>query len=417
MIALVDCNNFYASCERLFNPKLIGVPIIVASNNDGCVIARSNETKLLGIKMGDPIHQIKDIIKKHNVKVYSSNYTLYGDMSDRVMNTLSQYCSDCEIYSIDECFLDFSYQMNINDSYIRTMREDVIRSTGIPVSIGLASTKTLAKMANKLAKKYHGYLILDSEEKIQKALIDYPVEDIWGIGRQYTAKLKTFGITTALQLRNMDEEWAYKNLTVEGLRLVKELKGYRCRDLELTPTRKQGICTSRQFGKPTKSLSEIKEALSTYVTRLGEKLRQEKSCCNVLTVSVTTNVFNYNIEYYAASKAICLGVPCNNTPELIKYAMMALELIFKPGVLYNKVGVVATGLIPSNQVQTNLFDYNCDRDNTNKLMKVVDKINNTMARNTVMLASNGYQKNWNTKREFLSPAYTTNWKDIITAKL
>jgi DNA polymerase V len=283
--SLIDCNNFYVSCERVFNPKLEGKPVIVLSNNDGCVIARSNESKALGIGMGVPVFKCKDLIKKHKIQVYSSNYTLYADMSQRVMDTLAQFTSDVEVYSIDEAFLSLSEFMSLNlTEYARDIRSTVKRWTGIPVSIGIGSTKTLAKVANKLSKRnpqYGGVFDITSHTQMNELLEQIRVEDIWGIGRQYTKLLNQNGIYTALQLKNASDTWIRKHMSVSGLRTVWELRGISCIPLEEAPPSKKAIISSRSFGRPVESLEELKEAIASYISRASEKLRAQQSVTSV----------------------------------------------------------------------------------------------------------------------------------------
>jgi DNA polymerase V len=416
MIALVDCNNFYVSCERLFNPSLENQPCIVASNNDGMAIARSNEVKALGIKMGTPIFMIQDLIKKHNIKIYSSNYTLYADVSSRVHNTLKQFTPNIEIYSIDECFLNFEgFHLIDFEKYIQDMRKFTIQATGIPVSVGVANTKTLAKLSNKIAKKNNGVLILKDDSDVKQALKDFDISDLWGIGRQYSKKLNGYGIKTALELRNCTDDFIKKHLSVVGLRLVKELRGEPCIGLEEVVPRKKGICTSRSFGKNVERYEELKEAVSTYAATVSGKLRKDNSCANLLTVFIHTNPFKEGIAQYSASKTVKLPVPTNNTTELIHHSLMALKIIFKNGYLYNKAGIIVTGIVPSDQIQTNMFD-STDREKLKKVDKVFDQLNKTWGRGTVRVASEGIVKKWSMKRGLLSPDYTSKWEDIITAK-
>jgi DNA polymerase V len=417
MIAIVDCNNFYASCERVFNPKLEKKPVVVLSNNDGCVIARSEEAKKVGIQMGHPAFQAEEIFKKHNVQVFSSNYALYGDMSDRVYNTLSHFVPDAERYSIDEAFLNLdSLEGNFDmESYCSKIRSAVKQWIGIPVSIGVAATKTLSKIANKIVKKKKlpsGILILDTEEKINVALQEIDVEDIWGVGRQYAKLLKQNGYQTAYDFKNANPEWVNRNMTVVGLRTLKELNGEPCIEMEYVSPTKKGICTSRCFGKPVFTLEELKEALTTYTTRCAEKLRQEKLNVNVLTVFVHTNPFKANTQQYSSSAALKLDVPTNLTPELVRYAIKGLERIYKKDICYYKAGIMATNLTPENAIQGNLFD-NENRDFQKKLMKVLDKVNSDLGSGKIRLATEGFNKKWTNKREKLSPCYTTRWKDLI----
>ena len=290
MFALADCNNFYVSCHRLFEPKYNGRPVVVLSNNDGCVIARSEEAKACGITMGAPFFQISEAIEANKIAVFSSHYTLYGDISSRVMDNLARFSPEVEVYSIDECFLGLHGFENLS-AYGKQIRERVISNTGIPISIGIAPTKVLAKVANKTSKKHHGVMVLETQEEITRALAGYPVEELWGIGKQYSHKLIKAGIETAAQFRALPKDWVQRNMTIAGLRLWRELWGESCIPLKTLLDPKQGMCTSRTFGKPTGEYSELKEATSSYASRLAAKLRREKLCAGVLSVRLLTNKF------------------------------------------------------------------------------------------------------------------------------
>jgi DNA polymerase V len=320
MFALVDCNNFYASCERVFNPRLVGKPIIVLSNNDGCVIARSNESKALGIAMGEPYFKCKELIEKQGVIAFSSNYTLYGDMSARVMETLAQFAPEMEVYSIDEAFLNLDGMPGDLTDYCRKIRNTVRQWTGIPVGIGVAQTKTLAKIANRIAKKSakaNGVLVLDKQKYIDKALSITEVGDIWGIGRQYARHLNAVGVFTALQLRDMPDTWVRQHLTIAGLRTVHELRGLSAIPLELAPAAKKGITVSRAFGHKLKEKDQIKQALITHVTRAGEKLRGQGLLAKHLMVFMHTSPFAQYKPQYGGAKDIALDHPTDYTPDLI----------------------------------------------------------------------------------------------------
>ncbi|KQC02114.1 Y-family DNA polymerase [Pedobacter sp. Hv1] len=414
MIALADCNNFYASCERLFRPKYIGVPVVVLSNNDGCVIARSNEAKEIGIVMGAPYFQIKDIIKENNIAVFSSHYTLYGDISARVMTNLARFTPEVEVYSIDECFLNLKGFDNLQD-YATEIRTSVVTNTGIPISLGVAPTKVLAKVANKKAKKGNGVMVLDSDEKISKILIDYPVEDLWGIGRQYANKLISMDIKTAEQLRQLPIDWVQKNLTIVGVRMWRELWGESCIPLKLSLDPKKGMCTSRAFGKMTGDYVELQEATASYASRLAMKLRREARCATVLSVRLLTNRFNPSHPQCYPSITVPLAHPVNNTNDIIKAALFGLKKIYLRGYLFQKVEVMATGLIPQNEVQLNIFDK-FDGIKYDKLSQIMDKVNMHFGAGTIKIATEGTKQRWTLRRDFLSPEYTTNWDDIIKTK-
>ena len=418
VLALVDCNNFYASCERVFNPKLERQPVVVLSNNDGCVVARSNEAKALGIGMGVPEFQIRPLLDAHDVQVFSSNYALYGDMSQRVMTCLEQFCPDLEMYSIDEAFLGFSgfASRNLTD-YGRAIRATVKRWTGIPVSVGIAETKVLAKIATRIAKRTPdaGSVVDLRACPDRDALLNrIAVEDVWGIGPNYARFLTQHGITTALQLRQADDQFIRTHMGVVGLRLVMELRGMSCLDLEQCPVPKQGITCSRAFGTMVGTLAEMEEAGSSYTTRAAEKLRAEHLAATVLTVFLHTNPFQDTPQYYNALTRK-LPVATDSTPELIRSAIEGIRTIYRKGFLYKKVGIMLTGLVPASQVQTDLFDQH-DRARSKKLMTALDSINNRFGSGTLHYASNGITKAWRTQFRHRSPAYTTSWDDLPIVK-
>lgn len=420
MIALVDCNNFYASCERVFNPSLIGKPVVVLSNNDGCVIARSNEAKALGIPMGAPAFQWEETFRQHEVNVFSSNYTLYGDMSRRVMQTLSALAPDVEIYSIDEAFVHFG-KMPWTD--ISALGSDIVRTvkrnTGIPVSMGIAPTKTLAKLANKLAKKdaaYKGVFCLDSPETIRAVLENFPVEDIWGIGRQYSRMLHNNGILTAAQLADTPADWVRRHLTVQGLRLWQELHGQPCMTIESEPPPKKGICCARSFGKMLSSYDLIAEALANFTARVAEKLRRQQSCATHIMVFLHTNQHRPDLPQYARHIVIELPQATSDTGEILRHAKAGLKAIYRDGYQYKKAGIIITGIVPANCVQGNLF-YHKDPDKATKALAAVDRLNNRMGRDTVRLAAQGYERRWKLRQEKVSPCYTTSLANIIQVKL
>ncbi len=419
MFALIDCNNFYASCERVFNPSLNGVPIVVLSNNDGCIVARSQEAKDLGIPMGAPAFQIKDVIESNNVAVFSSNYTLYGDMSARVMRTISGFAENIEIYSIDEAFIDFRGMENFDLAvYGRKIVRTVTRNTGIPVSMGIAPTKTLAKVANKYAKKHKGYkgvCLIDTEEKRVKALQKFKIEDVWGIGRRYEKLLKYHGVNTAYDFTQKSRSWVRKNMTVVGERMWDELRGFPCIEMEDTAKAKKQICTSRSFGTRLTEFEDIFEAVSNYTASCAAKLRKQKSCAAGIMVFIMTNPFRENDPQYVNSRHYKLPVATNSTSELIEFSKLLLKEIYKKGYSYKKAGTIITEIIPENPVQGDLFDVK-DRAKQKLLMNAVDKINDGAGTYKVRIASQGYGKKWKLKNEKLSPCYTTRIDDIIKIK-
>lgn len=413
-VALVDCNNFYASCERVFNPTLIGKPIVVLSNNDGMIIARSNEAKALGIPMGEPLFKIKDIIEKHNVLVFSSNYTLYGDMSHRVMTTLEQFTPNVEIYSIDEAFLNFEgFEKRDLTEYCKLIRNTVIQWTGIPVSIGIAYTKTLAKIANRRAKKnpiFNGVLSLLDNPDIEEHLKATDVNDVWGVGHQYSKLLNNNGIKTAYDLSKANDKWVRKHMTVMGLRTVLELRGIPCINMEYSPPSKKAIVCSRSFGKPVTAKNEVEEAIALFTSRAAEKARFQKSGATLLTVFLRTNPFK-NVPQYHNGCLVKLPVPTNSTSELITYAMKAVNQVFREGFEFNKVGVMLAGFVPINLSQLSLFET-IDRKRLVKVTEVMDRINNLMGSETIFYARTGIRRSWSTRREMKSPHFTTSWEEL-----
>jgi DNA polymerase V len=417
MIALVDCNNFYASCERVFDPRLEGRPIVVLSNNDGCVIARSNEAKALGIAMGEPAFKKEEVYAKHNVAIFSSNFALYGDMSQRVMRTLAQHSAAMEIYSIDEAFLDCSgLTADGLDRFGSQLRKTVKQWTGIPVSIGLAPTKTLAKVANHIAKRLpdnSGVCVLRKEETIEYCLKKLPVEKLWGVGRRYALFLRSWGINTAWDLRRMPAGWVKDNMTVVGLRLQKELKGEPCIPLEDHPQKKKEICTSRSFGTMVTELDELKQAVSMYATRCAEKLRTQNSCTNLVEVFLHTNPFRPDLPQYKNVRFVRLPVASNSTLVVAQAALRGLESIYRAGYQYKKAGVIVSGLVPSNTIQYNLF-YPTDEDRHTRLMTAMDKVNDREGRDVLRVAEQGFDRRWTLRQERLSPCYTTRWVDFMT---
>ncbi len=411
MFGLIDCNNFYASCERVFNPSLNGKPIVVLSNNDGCVIARSNEAKALGIKMGIPAYQIKDIVKQHDVAVFSSNYVLYGDMSGRVMSMLAELAPEIEVYSIDEAFLNLEGIQDLQTLGSEIARQ-VTRGTGIPVSGGIAPTKTLAKVANKFAKKYPAYnrlCIIDTEEKRIKALQLTDIGDVWGIGRRQAAKLEKQGVKTAYDFTLLPGSWVRKNMTVVGERTWKELRGISCIDMESAPPAKKQICTSRSFGKMIEDIDTMAEAIATHASTCAKKLRKQKSYAMSLMVFIHTNNFREDLPQYWKNTVLHLPVPTNDTQEIVHYALAGLKTIFIQGYQYKKAGVIITEITTSSQL--GLFDT-VDREKREKLMQAIDKINGEHNQ-LVKLAIQGTGRDWKLKQEQLSGRYTTDINQII----
>lgn len=417
MYALVDCNNFYASCERVFNPKLIGQPIVVLSNNDGCVIARSNEAKPF-IPMGAPSFKYKEVFIKHNISVFSSNYALYGDMSNRVMNILSHYTPNIEIYSIDEAFLAFNGFANWDlKAYALTIKNEVKKNTHIPISIGIAPTKVLSKIANKIAKKYpektQSVYLLDTEEKRIKALKWTKIEDVWGIGRKLEAKLKAINVKTAYDFTLLNEDYVRRNFSVVGLRLKQELEGKSVISIEKVK-RKKNIATTRSFAKDIYHLIDLKERVSTFAVTCAEKLRKEKSNCNAIMVFLKTNKHHRNKPQYYKNIVIPLPYSSQSSITISKYACKGLELIFKEGYVYKKAGVIIMEITPMEMIKQNLFCH--ENPKHHPLMKTLDLINKKLGQNKLKLASQNLTKTWDMKQENLSKRYTTNWNELLEVK-
>lgn len=416
MYALVDCNNFFASCERVFQPNLREVPILVLSNNDGCVVARSNEAKALGIPMGTPVFKVTRLIEQHGIAVFSSNYALYGDMSQRVMTILSQYVEDMEIYSVDESFLSLKGFDNYNlNEYGSKIVKAVTKGTGIPVSMGIAPTKTLAKVASKFAKKYKGYkgvCIIDNEEKRIKALKQFSIGDVWGIGSRYRKKLEYHGIKTAYDFTQKSESWVRKQMTVVGVRTWKELRGIPAIELDHVAPDKQTICTSRSFGEMIEDFDTLMESVANFAASCARKLRAQRSCAGILQVFIYTNRFREDLPQYDNSLMITLPTPTNDVAELIHYARLALKNIYKTGYQYKKAGVIVMDFEPQDSVQQNLFDER-DRIKHEKVLEVMDKVHKKYGTRILKVATQGAGGKWSLKSEYLSKKYTTNPDDFI----
>lgn len=412
----MDGNNFYVSCERVFDPTLENRPVVVLSNNDGCIVARSNEAKDLGLKMGEPYFQVKPLLEQHGVRAFSSNYALYGDMSSRMMDILSTFTDEIEIYSVDECFLGLKGFENWDLlDYGRNIRQTVLDYIGIPTCVGMAPTKTLSKLANHLAKKQArkdrtacGVLLLDTETKWREALKQVAVEDVWGIGRQYAQKLHSFRITSAFDLARVRPAWAKKHLGgVVGERIIAELNGISCLQLELAPQAKQSTAVTRSFGKTVTELGELSEAVSTYASRASEKLRSEGSIAAIITVFIQSNRFKQSP--YTGTITITLPSASSDARVLAHYDIEGLKKIYKPGIDYKKAGVILNGLISEKARQANLFE---ERPSNSKLTEAVDRINARFGKGTVFLASNGTTQAWQMLSTMQSKRYTTRLKEI-----
>lgn len=419
MFALIDCNNFYASCERVFRPDLNGKPVVVLSNNDGCVIARSNEAKEVGIPMGAPAFEYDKIFKQHGVHVFSANFALYGDMSNRVMSILEDYSPDIEIYSIDEAFLSLKgFELFNLQSYGEEMRKKVTKWTGIPISVGIAPTKALAKVANRIAKKYpketHGTYIIDSDEKRIKALKWLKVEDVWGIGRQHSKRLKANGVNTAFDFTQLSDYFVNKHMAVVGLRLKHDLQGIPTLDLEETQIKKN-IATTRSFETNYTEFDQLAERVSTFASSCAEKLRKQNSCCNSLMVFIHTNGHRTDLPQYSRNIVIKLPFATNSSIELARFAKLALKQIFKSGYAYKKAGVIVQDFTQADQIQQSLFENRDERHIS--LMNAVDKMNTLFGQQKIRLASQDSKRVWKMRQEKLSPRYTTKLSDIITIKV
>jgi len=418
VIGLIDCNNFFASCERVFNPTLEGRPIVVLSNNDGCVIARSQEVKDLGVKMGVPFYQLKDLIQQKNIAVFSSNYTLYGDLSRRVMSILAEQVPDIDVYSIDEAFLDLSGIENLTEFGQKLVRT-TSRSSGIPVSLGIAPTRTLAKLANSFAKRYPAYkrvCIIDSDEKRIKALQKTPVGFIWGIGRQTTKTLDHYGIKTAYDLTQKSRSWVRNKMTVVGERTWLELHGEPCITSD-SVVEKQQICTSRSFGEMVTDFDSLRESVANFASACAAKLRKQQSLAQGMIVFAYTNRHREDLQQYFPSKALQFSFATSDSIEIVQHANQALKEIFREGYEYKKAGVILTHIVSENNYMHDLFDPR-DREKQKRISQTIDLINQKNGTNCIKLAAQGVGKaDWNLRRDFLSTCPSTNMGDIIEIRV
>ena len=420
VFALVDCNNFYASCEKLFRPDLKDTPVVVLSNNDGCVVARSREAKLLGIKMGVPVFQIKAEMQRHGILAFSSNYALYADLSSRVMRTLEEMAPRVEVYSIDEAFLDLTGIESAISlvEFGQQVRARIGHWIGITVCVGIAPTKTLAKLANHAAKKYpatQGVVDLTNPDRQRRLLALVPVDDVWGVGRRLSKRLNALGITTALDLANASPRAIRDQFSVVLERTVRELNGESCIELEeIPPTKKQIVC-SRSFGEKVTQFELLREAVCEYATRATEKLRKEQQQAKVMTVFIRTSPFKDNEPQYSSSASGELLIPSCDTRDFIELANHLLKRIWKDGFRYAKAGVMLSDFYDPGMFQPGLFDDVSTRSNSQQLMSVLDTINQSGA-GKVFFAGQGLKKDWSMKREHLSPAYTTRWDQLPRVK-
>ncbi len=413
----MDCNNFFVSCERVFNPSLRDSPAVVLSNNDGCVIARSNEAKALGLKMGDPLFRVRELLERNDVAVFSSNYALYGDMSRRVMTLLVELTPGISQYSIDECFVDLDGIDHLED-FGRHIVETILRGTGIPVTMGIAPSKTLAKVASHFGKHhkgYHGVCIIDTEEKRERALRLLDISEVWGIGRRHTELLRSRGILTAYDLTQMSRQWVQRHLTITGVRTWRELKGVDCIDIDELP-QKQSICRSRSF--PDKGLtqrSQLEEAVANFAAACSQKLREQHTVCRSLTVFAYTSRFRKDPSSHVINETLQFHTPTNDLGEIVAVASSVVRRHYRSGSLYKKAGVIAWNISPDNAVQADLFDP-IDRGQQARLAKAIDDINRTNGHNTVRMAMQGSDTSWHMKSQYRSLRYTTNLREVISVK-
>jgi DNA polymerase V len=423
VVALVDANNFYAACERAFNAALHGKPVIVLSNNDGCVVARSNEVKSL-IKMGQPVFECEELIEQYHIQVFSSNYPLYADVSDRIMKSLATFSPRVEIYSIDEAWIDLSHiPIAYLSDYGREIRETVWRFTGIPVSLGIAKTKTLSKVATEMVKKqpsYHGVLSLVqySNEELDELLENLPVQDVWGIGSRYSRLLQSRDILTARDLKYANQRWIRKHLTVVGERTLLELRGVACIPLETQTRPKKGIMTAKSFGKSVERLEELKEAVATYTARAAEKLRKQQSAASCISIFIHTNAFNKDAPQYSNSLSRVLPFPTSFTPDLLNVALDMVRSIYRKGYSYKKAGVFISKIVSQEVLQADLFgEYSIEKDYKKaRLMCVVDLLNEWWGSNTIFFGAQGIDRVWKMRQERRSPRYTTRWGEIVVVR-
>lgn len=415
MFALVDCNNFYASCQRVFQPNLVGKPIVVYSNNDGCVIARSNEAKALGVPMGAAAYQWEKFFKQNGIEIFSANFSLYGDMSQRVMTILNDFSPEMEIYSIDEAFMKFEGFEYFNLQNIgEEMHRKVTKGTGIPISVGIAPTKALAKVANRIAKKFpqqtKNVYLIDNDEKRIKALKWLKIEDVWGIGRKHAKRLQAIGVKTALDFTMLDDRWVQENMAIVGLRLKRDLEGKPILDLE-EPQQKKNIAITRSFESNYSERDFLQERISTFAVSCAEKLRLQKTCCNSIMVFIQTNRHRVDLPQYNRNIVLNLPFPTNSSIEISNFALQALSIIFREGYQYKRAGVIVQDFTDEDKTQINIFENSDERHK--KLMQSIDKVNAMFGQQKIRLGSQDPKIIWKMKQDNLSPNYTTRLSDII----
>ena len=410
-IALIDCNSFYVSCERLFNPKINNKPVVVLSNNDGCVISRSTEAKKIGIKMGEPYFKVKELVKKNNVYIFSSNYALYGDISRRVMKTLKSFSDKIEIYSIDEAFVDLSHvEEKEVENYGKEIRERILKWTGIPTSVGISNTKTLSKVANHIAKKNKtGVIYL--KENIDESLKNFDICDIWGVGKQLSKLYIKNGIDTAYKLKTISNSWVRKSTNVLGAKTVMELRGVTCINLETQETKRKSCCVSRSFGKKVESLETLQESITTHCLNAAEKIRNESQITRSITIYIRTNPFDKNRKYYSNSVTIDLPVATSNSLELVKVAINGLRKIYKYGYFYQKAGIILSKLAESSEKELNLLAPIME-NKSQSLMKAIDFTNAKYGRNAISIAQAGINNSWKMRREHSSKIDTASFDSL-----
>ena len=410
-IALVDCNSFYVSCERLFNPKIKNVPVVVLSNNDGCVISRSTEAKALGIKMGEPYFKVRELVKKNNVQIFSSNYSLYGDLSRRVMRVLRGFSDKIEIYSIDEAFIDVSHiKDEMTEEYGKKIRERVFKWTGIPTSVGISCTKTLSKVANHSAKKNKAGVIF-LKENIDETLKKFKISDVWGVGRQLSKLYIKNGIDNAYKLKNISNTWVKKSTNVLGAKTVMELRGIPCINLETEETKRKSCCVSRSFGKKVESLDKLKESITTHCLNAAEKIRTDRQTTRAVTVFIRTSPFDKNRKYYSNSITVELPIDTNNSLELVKKAIDGLNKIYKYGYFYQKAGIILSKLKNSSEKELNLLSPILEKK-SKTLMKAIDFTNAKYGRNAISIAQAGINNDWKMRREHSSKIDTASFDSL-----
>lgn len=420
--ALIDCNNFYASCERVFVPALRNRPVVILSNNDGCVIARSAEAKKLDIPMGIPEFKVRPMIQKHNVAMRSSNYALYGDMSRRVMETLQTCTPNIEVYSIDEAFAEVSANyMESLKGYGQFIRKRVLQWTGIPVSVGIAPTKTLAKIANETAKKnrvLNGVLVLDQPGRTEKILRNVPVDDIWGVGRNHTKLLREHGIQTAWNLSRQPDSWVKKTMKITGLRTVWELRGTSCLSVEQTSDPRKGILSSRSFGQPVNNKKDLKEAVTLFSSRAAEKLRSQQSVAGTITVTLVTNKYADPGAMYKFGATVNLSCATAHSSTFAGIAESIVDRLFDSTKSYKKAWVMLTGIVPEKEIQANLFNPDGYTGKQHDLMECMDAVNARYGKRTMMVAGAGVGDNqsWRMKQQHLGQRYTTRWNELMEVR-